>query len=449
MLRGIAEPLSNLGGSSRLGLFLAMGLAVATGALIFVALGQAKSEPVVLPGAGQTLSVVTTVESIPAGTEITAGMLAITPISVEAVLTGALQDPAEVIGRFTRIPILAGEQLVSGKIVNSAADGTGLPFVIPVGMRAMAIEVDKVVAAGGLIRPGDRVDVFAIQEIRATDPVTRDVERVGTRSVIIAQNIEILAVEQELLRVLPSEGNSERDPAITGTLPDQPEAVPAGTVATLALTPAEAAKILVALEDGDIRLAVRAVGDTSVVTAADGADLESNSLLPVDDSRNITFLVPTGMRALAIEVDKVVGVGGLLRPNDRVDVLAAFSAEQSEATDGIAVDWSVTVAQYVEVLAVEQALSNVAGERLATDGTPSPQPAAQPDATVVTLAVTPEMAQAILLAETEGTIRLSARAPGDTEILDLPDAFATVSVEGSGVSRVQQTEFGPSDRDGN
>ena len=44
------------------------------------------------------------------------------------------------------------------------------------------------------------------------------------------------------------------------------------------------------------------------------------------------------------------------------------------------------------------------------------QPAAQPNATVVTLAVSPEIAQAIFLAEEEGSIRLSVRAPGDDEV---------------------------------
>ena len=372
MLRGIIEPLSNLGGSSRLGLLLATGLAVVTGALIFIALGQVESDPAVAPGTGQTLSIVTATQSVPAGTEITAGMLAVTLISADAVLNGALSDPSEVIGRFTRIPILAGEQMLSSKIVNSAIEGEGLPFVIPVGMRAMAIGVDKIIAAGGLIRPGDRVDIFAIQEIRETNPITKDVDRVGTRSVIIAQNIEVLAIEQEILRVLPTEGNIERDAATTGTLVDQAEADPSGTVATLALTPAEAANILVALEDGSIRLVVRAAGDTAIVSADDGATLESSTLLPVDEARNVTFIVPAGMRAMAISVDKVIGVGGLLRPNDLVDILAVFDTENGSG-DLVAAR-ATMIAQAIKVLAVEQALENVGGEAIAVDGPPTSPP---------------------------------------------------------------------------
>lgn len=447
MLRGITEPLSSLGGSSRLGLFLAMVLAVITGALIFIALGQVKSEPAVVPGTGQTLSIVTATESVPAGTQITAGMLAITLISADAVLTGALADPSEVIGRFTRIPILAGEQMLSSKIVNSAVEGEGLPFVIPVGMRAMAISVNKIVAAGGLIRPGDRVDIFAIQDIRETNPITRDVDRVGTRSVIIAQNIEVLAIEQEILRVLPTEGNIERDPTTTGTLLDQADADPSGTVATLALTPGDAANILVALQDGEIRLAVRAAGDTAIVSADDGAKLESSTLLPVDEARNITFLVPAGMRAMAINVDKVIGVGGLLRPNDLVDIIAVFNAENSNG-DLVAAR-ATTMAQAIKVLAVEQALENVGGEALAVNG-PADQPAAQPGATVVTLAVTPELAQQILLAAEHGQVRLSARAPGDTEIVEISDTilFAQGTTADAAADEAGVADLRPEENDG-
>ena len=421
MLRGIAEPLSRLGGSSRLGLLLATVLAIATGGLIVLALGQVQADPANQPLLGQTRSVVTVNTSIPAGSEIRADMLEVSDISVDAVLSGAIADPSEVVGRFARIPILTGEQVVSGKIVNSAAEGEGLPFVIPTGMRAMAISVNKVVAAGGLIRPGDRVDIFAIQEFDQIDPITRSVEQATTRAVIIAQNIEVLAVEQALVRVLPSEGNVERD-VESGTLVDQAEADPTSTVTTLALTPAQAARILVAQEIGSIRLAVRAAGDDATVSASDGASLETSLLAPVDDSRNITYLVPAGLRAFSIEVDKVIGVGGLLRPNDLVDIVAVFDTDN--ATGELIASRATTLAQGIKVLAVEQALENRTAATDA-DGAPIDQPAPQPSADVVTLAVTPELAQQILLAEVHGVLRLSARPVGDAEPLEVQDTVLT------------------------
>jgi Flp pilus assembly protein CpaB len=91
---------------------------------------------------------------------------------------------------------------------------------------------------------------------------------------------------------------------------------------------------------------------------------------------------------------------------------------------------SLTVGQNIEVLAVEQKLENqiapATGGSTQTsttnDGTPVDQPAAQPDSKVVTLALTPEQTQAVMLSEAKGSIRLVVRAPGDTTITDLPDS---------------------------
>ncbi len=53
--------------------------------------------------------------------------------------------------------------------------------MIPSGMRAMAIGFDKIIGTGGLIRPGHRVDVFAIEELNETDSVTGSCVRTHPR----------------------------------------------------------------------------------------------------------------------------------------------------------------------------------------------------------------------------------------------------------------------------
>ena len=93
---------------------------------------------------------------------------------------------------------------------------------------------------------------------------------------------------------------------------------------------------------------------------------------------------------------------------------------------------SITLAQNIEVLAVEQALENAgslsAGGGL-NDGTAgeataggTEQPPAQPAATVVTLALTPLQTQHLFLAEDQGVIRLVVRPAGDDEIQELPES---------------------------
>ena len=64
---------------------------------------------------------------------------------------------ADYVGSVVREPILAGEPIVSRKIVRAGDSGYLAAYLEP-GMRAMAIRVTVETAAGGFILPGDRVD---------------------------------------------------------------------------------------------------------------------------------------------------------------------------------------------------------------------------------------------------------------------------------------------------
>lgn len=105
-------------------------------------------------------------------------------------------------------------------------------------------------------------------------------------------------------------------------------------------------------------------------------------------------MIPTGMRAVAVKVNEVIGVAGFLISGMRVDVLVTMkpAGEGGARTN--------TVLQNIVVAA--------AGQQI------------QPDATgkavnvpVVTLLVTPEQAEALTLAGNEGRIQLVLRNSGD------------------------------------
>ena len=113
-----------------------------------------------------------------------------------------------------------------------------------------------------------------------------------------------------------------------GTLADQPEAQPAGTVATLAVTPRAAEEIFLAEEGGAIRLAVRAPGDVAVVVGAD--ETLSAAATAIPEAGGLSVVVPVGMRALAVAIDRVIGAGGLLQPGDRVDIVGVLEVHQSD-----------------------------------------------------------------------------------------------------------------------
>jgi len=103
------------------------------------------------------------------------------------------------------------------------------------------------------------------------------------------------------------------------------------------------------------------------------------------------------MRAISVRVNDVIGVAGFVVPGTRVDVLATVSRGQSDSM-------SKVVVSNVQVL--------TAGTRYdleqARAGEPMPS-------TVVTLMVTPEEAERISLAATEGQLALTLRNPLDTK----------------------------------
>ncbi|MCP6725929.1 Flp pilus assembly protein CpaB, partial [Klebsiella pneumoniae] len=89
---------------------------------------------------------------------------------------------------------------------------------------------------------------------------------------------------------------------------------------------------------------------------------------------------------VAVVTNDVSNVSGFLFPGSRVDVLVSFRKEQEEQA------MSTTVVQNVEVLTT--------GERL------EPDPSGKPEhVKVVTLLMTPDDAQRLALAESQGTVR--------------------------------------------
>ncbi len=254
----------NLGGSSRTGLLLAAILAVIAGIVALAALNASSgdSKSTSLSGGGQAYVVVAN-QDIPARTRITAGMLQVKELPGNAMLGGAFVDQDLVVGRVARIPIYNGEQLVQDKLASEGSD-LGLSYIVPEGMRAMAVGVDKVIGAGGLVRPGDRVDIVGVMDLDYQDINTERSLNV-THAFILAQDVEVLAVEQQLENQISSPGTTTGASDSEGDFVDQPDPQPDGTVVTLAIEPEAMTSVLLAEERGTIRLSVRPVGDDEIV----------------------------------------------------------------------------------------------------------------------------------------------------------------------------------------
>ena len=125
--------------------------------------------------------------------------------------------------------------------------------------------------------------------------------------------------------------------------------------------------------------------------------LTETKLAPREAGAGLPPLIPLGMRAISVRVNDVIGVAGFVVPGTRVDVLATVSQGQRDSM-------SKVVVSNVQVL--------TAGTRYdleqARSGEPMPS-------TVVTLMVTPDEAERISLAGTEGQLVLTLRNPLDTK----------------------------------
>lgn len=116
------------------------------------------------------------------------------------------------------------------------------------------------------------------------------------------------------------------------------------------------------------------------------------ALLAAPGSVGLQAKIPDGMRAVAVETNDVTNVSGFLFPGCRVDVLVTFRPEGS----GNQEDVTATVLQNVEVLST--------GERLQPDPSGKPQKVRQ-----VTMLLTPDDAQKLVLAANKGTVQFVLR----------------------------------------
>ena len=103
-------------------------------------------------------------QDISAGTEITEDMVEVNEVPEDLLVTGTYDDTELVVGEQAKVAILEGEQLSSAKI-GLAVPEDGLAGVVPTGMRGISLQVEEKTAVGGLLLPGDRVDVYVTYKI--------------------------------------------------------------------------------------------------------------------------------------------------------------------------------------------------------------------------------------------------------------------------------------------
>jgi pilus assembly protein CpaB len=184
-----------------------------------------------------TRSVVVAAKELPEGTAIDRSALSVREWPVATVPAGAYASPDSLIGRVMRVPIFVGEPFVPGRLAPSGT-GPGLEVKITPGKRAMALRINDVAGVSGLIQPNSRVDVLVN---------ISDVNDGGKQvSKLFMENMRVLSVGTRVER--DAEGK-----AISAT------------TAALEVTPEEAERLAVAMNQGSIQLVLRGYGDPDSV----------------------------------------------------------------------------------------------------------------------------------------------------------------------------------------
>lgn len=132
---------------------------------------------------------------------------------------------------------------------------------------------------------------------------------------------------------------------------------------------------------------------------AENEPITESKLAPLGAGAGLSPTIPAGMRAISVKVNEVIGVAGFVIPGSRVDVLVTVDGNGPGKES-----MSRAVVSNVQVLTAGTRFDQ---EKAQADGKPIPT-------TVVTLLATPQDAERITLASTEGKIMLTLRNPLDT-----------------------------------
>jgi pilus assembly protein CpaB len=195
--------------------------------------------PGALAGAG-AVRVVAVVQDVPRGATLTAEMVRLCEYPRRMLLPGMLTKVEDALDRAVCIPLVKDEPLLKGKLAPKGVK-SGMAALVPRGMRAFTILTPSVASGvGGFILPGNKVDVLLTLEGKR-----------GSITTTLVQNLEILAVDQQL--DAPSENRV--DPRLLRSV-------------TLLVTPEQAARLGLAHNKGALHLALRNHSDDRLVQTA-------------------------------------------------------------------------------------------------------------------------------------------------------------------------------------
>ena len=162
---------------------------------------------------------------------------------------------------------------------------------------------------------------------------------------------------------------------------------------------------------GSFAKAEDVVGRSLIYPVTENQPILERDVAAAGSGIGITVKIPEGMRATSLRSNEVMGVAGFLYPGSHVDVLLTLRPEGSSTPQ------TETILQNVEVL--------TAGQRI------EPDPQGKPETVnVVTLLLTPQDSEKVVLASQQGSIQFVLRNGADKTTSDTRPVLMTELVTG-------------------
>lgn len=205
---------------------------------------------------GSTKRVVVAKEDIAEMQTIYDTMVETKELPADFIQPDAITIPDEIIGNVAAVPIRKGQMVLKNNLLTPGPD-TGIALQVAPSKRAVAIPVDEVRSVAKLIRPGDRVDIYAAVDTGKGIGQRREVFTMMSDVVVLATGVSVVNNIPRMFE-LDSTGKNLTQIALTGDTKY--------TTITVEATPKEAQDLFYILSTapGNLFFALRNPSDRTV-----------------------------------------------------------------------------------------------------------------------------------------------------------------------------------------
>jgi pilus assembly protein CpaB len=144
------------------------------------------------------------------------------------------------------------------------------------------------------------------------------------------------------------------------------------------------------------------VGSIARAPFSSGEPIRESKLIKAKGSGYMAAILPSGMRAISVEISPETGAGGFILPNDHVDVILSRRDKMAEKSAGVEIHTSEAILTNVRVLAIDQMVEEKNGQRVVVGKT-------------ATLELAPRQAETLALSRQLGTLSLALRSLVDSD----------------------------------